>query len=59
MPPRATRPGPPEGTADMSTVTRETSRISLPKTGRGDALLALAAVLACLLALVVRVAGIA
>jgi LPXTG-motif cell wall-anchored protein len=43
----------------MSTVTREAARISLPKTGRGDALLALAAVLACLLALVVKVAGIA
>jgi LPXTG-motif cell wall-anchored protein len=43
----------------MSTVTRESIRNSLPQTGRGDAIFAVVALLVCLLALVLKVSGIA
>ncbi len=46
----------------MTTVTRERAqarRAPLPQTGRGDAMLAAVALLVCLLALVLKVAGIA
>lgn len=46
----------------MATVTREkavTPATRLPQIGRGDVLLATVAVLVCLLALVLKVAGIA
>lgn len=43
----------------MSTITRESIRNALPQTGRGDAVFATVAVLVCLLALVLKVSGIA
>ena len=49
----------------MSTVTRDRAQAplrplrALPHTGRGDAMLAAVALLACLLALVLKVSGIA
>ena len=56
---RAAQPGPGEEQAVMSTVTRERGRTPLPQTARGDAVLAAIALLACLLALAVKMAGIA
>jgi hypothetical protein len=47
------------GTAFMSTVTRERAQAPLPQTGRGDVMLAAVALLVCLLALVLKLAGIA
>ncbi|HEX4018489.1 MAG TPA: hypothetical protein VHX15_17255 [Frankiaceae bacterium] len=43
----------------MSTVTREAVRKALPHTGRGDAIFAAVALAVCLLALVLKVSGIA
>ncbi len=43
----------------MSTVTRENVRGTLPQTGRGDVVFAAVALLVCLLALVLKVSGIA
>jgi hypothetical protein len=46
-------------TADMSTITRESLRSALPQTGRGDVILALAAVLVCLMATILKLSGVA
>ena len=43
----------------MSTITREFVRSALPQTGRGDAIFAAVALAVCLLALVLKVSGIA
>ncbi len=43
----------------MSTVTRERAQAPLPQTGRGDVMLAAVALLVCLLALVLKLTGIA
>ncbi len=43
----------------MSTVTRENVGKPLPQTGRGDAVFAAVALLVCVLALIVKVSGIA
>lgn len=48
-----------EGKADMSTITRESVRNALPQTGRGDAIFAVVALLVCLLALILKVSGVA
>jgi hypothetical protein len=47
------------GKADMSTITRESVRNALPQTGRGDALFAVVALLVCMLALILKVSGVA
>lgn len=43
----------------MATVTREKAATRLPQISRGDVLLATIAVLTCLLALILKVSGIA
>jgi hypothetical protein len=43
----------------MSTITRESLRSALPQTGRGDVILALAAVLVCLMATILKLSGVA
>jgi hypothetical protein len=43
----------------MTTVTREKPAKALPQTARGDAIFAVVALLVCLLALVIKVSGIA
>ncbi|HEX4429071.1 MAG TPA: LPXTG cell wall anchor domain-containing protein [Frankiaceae bacterium] len=43
----------------MSTITRESVRNALPQTGRGDAIFAAVAMAICLLALILKVSGIA
>jgi hypothetical protein len=47
------------GIAGMSTITRESIRNALPQTGRGDAVFAFVALAVCLLALILKVSGIA